>query len=535
MARRYLLAIVVIAAVVALYVAIKRPEWGSAGFWKAHFAENADEILERSAGTYDTAAALALRRSRGAAATAADHSRAATIIHRNILAQEHRAERTPAGHPTEAALEESRIRAEMYGQAREHHRQALNGLTDGALHADEAARATRRFGQGRRARAGRAPRPAHGGAAPPTGVAPAAPEPEEPGGAQIIEAALHFAFAGLGTLLENDPVVAVHFAEVAGGDPAGIVLIPDVDLVGAAENRRTATLESRRAAAAEAAQGGGRGLQAAAFLDLSQRSTSDAQNSHDVSVNAAKKATVERLRREQPALANLETLEQIAEALRAGGGVYSKDPATGAPRPALTEKALKVVRRAANGERSAAAGATDEEVLRRVWRRGSAPANFANREALRQAFFDALVDCWEPAIGGERIQCVDGRIGRLVGSLVLLDADPLSSEVHRLEHHKNAVFVAVQERIRAAAEAAAVSANPAQRAVGRAWRATTKSEMDAEGALDPAAEAAFIEQTREAVVRTVEDYSERANRIVPNTIPGHVLEGLKREASAAVY
>lgn len=487
------------AAILALvllvaYVAICRPAWGNVDFWRAHLFEDADQIYARSAGGWDAAAALALRRSQGAArggSSVADHFRAATIIHRNIVSQEHPTPVGADGAPTAAAREASRLRGEMFDQARAHYAAALDGLAAEPQAAAEDAAA--------------------GGAA-----------AAAPGAEAVIEAAIEFAVGGLEALFHNDPL----FAAIAGGE---LLLVPDEALLAAAESRREETVRARQAQAAEATRGQGGARRAEAFLGLSVQHTSDAQNSHDVAVNAAKRALVAQLRREQPPLEELPTLGQVAEALRAEADDLSRDPATGRPRPAQAERALAVVARAEAGDWSQAAEAGDGEVLRRVWARAGHPSNAPKAAALRQAIFDALVDSWEKGLQGDAIQCVDGRISRLLGALTLLDFDEATWGLKRLEQHRNEVFAAAQGAIRAAAEEAVQGHDPELRRVGRAFLASSPEELAAAGTADPAAEASFAASARARIEAVVDAHA------AAHPLPPHVAEGLKKEATASLY
>lgn len=522
-------AVILVLVLVIAYAAKNQPGWAHLDYWKAHFVEGPDQIYDRSAGGYDEAAALALRRSEDAPAPSpADHHRAATIIHRNIISQEHRPRVGGDGAPPADDRELSRLRQEMFGRAREHYMAALTGLTDAAVARDEADRAIRRFGL---------PTYADPEDAPPRGEIPG-----RPGAEFIIDAALEFAFGGLETLLNNDPLLAVLFAEEWGPGAAGpqgveLVIVPDGELAGFAQNRREASIQTRRAAAAEVAetQGGGPGVRADAFLDLSLRNTSDSQNSHDPSVNAAKKAIVARLRAEQGAEGRLPTLDQIVEEIRAGSDAFSRDPRTGQPRPALTEKAVAVVRRAHNGERSSSASASDEEVLRRVWARADDSRNADRRDKMRQASYDALVDSWGRGIGGDQIQCVDGRIGRMLGSLSWIDCDENNWEMRRLEQHKNEIFEKVAGVIKAsAAEAASQDGDAALKRVGLSYLATTQAELAQIGTVDPAKEKDWIAATRERIGRMIDDHCASLDRAAPGTVPKHAIQGIKKEACSAL-
>lgn len=535
--------VVLLLLLVVVYSARPQPGWAHLDYWKAHFVESPDQIYARSAGGYDDAADLALRRTEGARAPApADHHRAATIIHRNIVAQEHRPRAGgPDGAPPPDARELARLRHGMFGRARDHHTAALAGLTDAAIARDEADRAVRRYGL-----AGGEEGEDEGPEAPPRGEVPG-----RPGAVFIIDAALEFAYGGGEVLAANDPVIlAAILAEAqgvgewgglevraAGGEP-GFYVVGGGLLAAAARGRREASVLTRLAAAEEvaAAAGGGPGTRVAAFLDLSTRHTSDPQNSHDSSVNAAKRATVARLREDQGACDRLPTLGQIAAEINAGGAAFSRDPRTGAARPALVEKAVAVVERARDGDRSSSAAASDEEVLRRVWARADDGRNAEKRSQLRQAAFDALVDCWERGIGVDQIQCVDGRIGRMLGALVWLDHDEANWQLRRLEQHKNEIFEEAARVIRAAAEeAAGQTADAGLRAAGLAYLASTPAELARAGVVDAAAERAWVEDTRARVALAVDARIAALERAAPGTVPAHAAEGIKKEALAALW
>lgn len=490
-------AVVIVLVLIIVYVAAKQPDWGHLDYWKTHYVEDPDKIYARSAGVFDGAAELALARSEARAQpTIADHLRAATIIHRNILSNE---DRDPANHAT---------RRNMYGRARNHYLGALTGLTDMTIAQDEAARTVRRFGLDGGGEDG----------APPRGEIEG-----RPGAEYVIDAALDFAFGG-GDLVFGDGIFD------AGEPPQ-----PDVLIATTALGRRGAAIEARQAAAAEVAENKGPGVQAAAFLELSQRHTSDSQNSHDPSVNAAKRAIVERLRADQGDQARLPTLDQIAEEIRQESASLSRDPRTGLERPVLTGKAVSVVKRAAGGERSLSTNASDREVLQRVWARADDPRNSEARGLIRQAVFDALVDSVEWGIGDSAMKCVDGRISRVLGALSLLDCDEENWNMARLEEHKNEIFVETNRLIKAAAtDAAEQEEDSALRNVGRFYLASTPGELSKIGDIDEARENEWLDATREKIGRSLDEFIGELNRKTPGTIPSHSVQSIKAEALAAL-
>ena len=528
---------IILAILIVLFICLmsytagagKQPGWAHLDYWKAHYVEDPDQIYERSAGGFDEAAALALRRSEEHPnPSAEDHLRAATIIHRNIISQENRT--------TNRDL--SRLRLDMFGRARGHYMAALAGLTDHTIARGVADQAVHRY------------------------RLPAGNQGENLGrlGAEhIIDAALEFAYGGLEALLNNDPFLAVLFTEEWGVAPFGVGLggniepipdvgmfglgrpfefIPDVAMADFAADRRNQTIQTRQAAAAEVAgmaSGGSRGVQAAAFLDLSQRHTSDSQNSHDSSINASKRVIIERLRADQGHSDRLPSLDQIIEEIRSESDDFSRDPRTGYPRPALTDKAIAVVQRAKNGEHSTSARASDAETLRRVWARANDSNNADNSHKMRQAAYDALVDSWGTGFGGEIIQCVDGRISRMLGSLSWLDHDERNWDMRRLEQHKNDIYSLAAEVIRSAeVEAAEQNGNPELQKVGKAYLATTAAELSQIGPLNDTTEKAWISATRERVARAIDAHIAELNERAPGVIPGHAINGIKMEALAAL-
>ena len=298
---------------------------------------------------------------------------------------------------------------------------------------------------------------------------------------------------------------------------------------GETEDSRRQALQARQAAAAELSDGA-RGARAEVFLDLSQQNTSDMQNSHDSAVNAAKRAIIDRLRIDQGSI-QLPSLTQIAEEFRRGE--YSRDPRAGQARPALTEKAIAVVQRASTGEFSTSARASDEEVLCRVWTRAADPRNAKNSDLLRQAFFDALVDCWGREGEGEAIQCVDGRISRVLGSLTLLDWDERNWEMRRLEQYKNDIYALAGEVIRAAAvEAAEQTADPILQEIGRAYLATSYDQLLVDSA--GVKEQEWIAGTKKRMAQAIDAHIVEINSRVPGAIPQRAIAEIKSEALSAL-
>jgi hypothetical protein len=273
-----------------------------------------------------------------------------------------------------------------------------------------------------------------------------------------------------------------------------------------------------------------------AFRDLSVQHTNDQENSHDVAVNAALRAITARLWAEQRK-ARPTPVPEIAAYIKEHGDELSRDPRTGRARPLLVSRdALPALERIGEGTSIAFLDmSTDAEVAGLVWDRSDHPENSAAKPAMRQAVFDALVDCWKPGMGGvPALVCTHGRASRLLGSLCLLDHDRRNWEVVKLEQIRNDVFARACEEIQKGAAVHAESLDPDMRAAALQYMAATPEAYEAAGT--PSAEAA-AELRAMLLVRVqtaaVEEVS-AINLRVPGSFPPRALESLKKELEFAL-
>jgi hypothetical protein len=188
---------------------------------------------------------------------------------------------------------------------------------------------------------------------------------------------------------------------------------------------------------------------------------------------------------------------------------------------------------------SSAVQATDVEALNLVWGRADDPRNAGRRLLMRQAVFDALVDCWERggAADDPIMVCVDGRISRFLGSLAHLDHDERNWDIHRAVHYENELYGRVSNLIRlAAVEAAESDGAPLLQKVGRSYLAATPSELQqvVEGGLDSETELEWLTSTRARVDREVDEYVAEVNGRIPGAIPPRNAAVLKKNALAAL-
>lgn len=460
-------------------------------------------IYSRTAGGFDGPARAALEEiERQPRPSAAEHALAAAIITNNVLAQAGTgtaaAGRNRPGVRGQTAADATRARgvAQLFERARAHHMAALQELDPRRAAAEAAQRR-------------------------------AARQENEQGAEGIIDQALHFAFGGALALQLVDPLAAMQLL----GPGENIVWL-DVPLARGALTRREDVIEERQQAAANTTPAPG--ARAEQYITLATEHTNDGQNVHDSSVNAYLRKILTNLRRDQERGESgpLPSLDAVLAGIVENGMVFSADP-RGAPRPELVAQALEVVDAARRGELNAAIGATDEEVLRRVWARADAPRNAENREKLRQAVFDALVDSWKPG-NPPAVQCVNGRTARVLGALSLLDWDKENWDVKRLEQLKNEVFGLTRALIDAKAAEAAASPEPGLRAVGRAFLAKTAQELAQAGPVSPEIEAAFKDQLRAAIEKMVDEFALERNRAAPGAIPDYMVQPIKIEAMSAI-
>ncbi len=460
-------------------------------------------LYSRTAGGFDAPARAALEEiERQPRPSAGEHALAAAIITNNVLANAavpSQADR-PGAPLAPRDIARARAVAQLFERARAHHLAALQELN---------------------------PRQAVGRAAADAAQRRAAQENEQ-GVEAIIDQALNFAFGGAFALQATHPLAA----QLLG--PGENIVWLDVPLVRTALTRRDDVIEERQQAAANTSPAPG--ARAEQYIALATEHTNDGQNVHDSSVNAYLRKILANLRGNRgDGGGPLPSLDTVWAEIVENGLVFSADP-RGSPRPELVEQALEVVDAARRGETNVAIGATDEEVLRRVWARADDPRNAENREKLRQAVFDALVDSWKhpPGPMGSGVQCVNGRTARVLGALSLLDWDKENWDVKRLEQLKNDVFAMTRALIDAKAAEAAASSEPGLRAVGRAFLAKTPQELVQAGPASPEDEAAFKEQLRVAIEKMVDDFAQERNRATPGAIPDYMVQPIKIEAMSAV-
>lgn len=488
--------LVVVVIVIAIY-ASRNPGMFQKSYWLANYVESPWAVYARSSGTFDDAARLALDRATGRATpTPGDHALAATIISRSILDQDHRVEFDAAGAPTQATIDGIQRRRELINTARNHYMAALQGLRRGVRRELATTRFTNVVGD------------------------------RTPGATYIVDRADEFAhtIADMGQAAILGGILRFINAD---GELETVVDL-DIQLATAADATRKQTIEERQAAAKTAAGPGPKQQVVNEYVRLATANTDDPQNAHDTGVLACLHAIVERLRSDQKDM-ELPTMDAIQTSITENGAKLSGG------RPKNLADVMSVIERTKAGERVLKIGASDEECLRRVWLRASDHRNAGRKQAIEQAVFDALLDCWEEGIQGPHIVCVNGRTSRILAALVTLDWDENNWTVKKLEQFKNDIFDRSHGVILGVARAEANSGDDAMRCAARSYLATTVAESTAAGEPSSEAAAALAAKMRLAIEQMVDSYvAELKKGGLGSAIPEHMIEAVKTEARAAV-
>jgi hypothetical protein len=325
---------------------------------------------------------------------------------------------------------------------------------------------------------------------------------------------------------EIDPLFMIdHIGDFIERNTPGIMVYPGGgELVqfyqAAAPAIRQETVEQRLAAAEQDADN--RLDVVDNFLDRSRVIVDDTQNSHDSAVNVSLRKTLTRLRQTTDAR---ETAQCIREARR---HINEADIDIGKRTRAL--KALDVL---ALGAQNDTIGATDTEVFNLIWCRCDAAENAKNEKLMKDALVDSLADFYEqrrdpegrPMRDGdgrvvyqENAVCVNGRCGRMLESIVLLDHDDEIGGAQTLQQHKSDVMEQVKSILHKEIEIAKSSDDKDLRDVARSYE-----ELDV--TVKPEAEAKFKDSVKQEIDALIDGKKE---------VLGSHAETIRQEAYVAV-
>lgn len=85
---------------------------------------------------------------------------------------------------------------------------------------------------------------------------------------------------------------------------------------------------------------------------------------------------------------------------------------------------------------------TEDQVLLETWKRTESPENVNVKDTLQNAVVDALVHCYETNYGDAKSVCINGRCGRIIDSLTVLDNNKdISQPIKTVDILKSEIFM----------------------------------------------------------------------------------------------
>lgn len=200
------------------------------------------------------------------------------------------------------------------------------------------------------------------------------------------------------------------------------------------------------------------------YLEKSREWKSDPQNVHDSSVNSGLRDTIARIKRTCPATRtpqhSLDEAEKFMQTYLRG------EKLTGA------KTVLDVIRSAGY---NTSLNESEANVFMYVWERAALPENEKNSKLIKEAVADALADSIDAH--GHPV-CMNGRCGRLIEALTLLDYDKETSAVLTTEMIRNNVFDEVRKMFDTEIEHAKTSEDPTMRQVGKYYAGESDDPVD---------------------------------------------------------
>lgn len=287
--------------------------------------------------------------------------------------------------------------------------------------------------------------------------------------------------------------------------------LPGVAALGAALNDTPALREEIIARRQEAAIAAAETPAQAAeqYLDAAVTYTDDRQNVHDTAVNNDMRRVYDRIRdgADRMGLSPRSAIKQFKQYVKS---TYAKDPF----KAHKANDALSVLDVVSRGNLFVKLNDNEDSIFANVWARCHNPVNRGAEDDMKMALADGLADAWD---GGHEV-CINGRVGRIIGSLATLDADDSVTNLKTAEMYKNQIFGEVHRVIQSEVD----RMKDDQSDIGMAARSYEDPKIEA-----PAeAEEQFKGQLRSAIDSHIETYRDK--------LEPTVLEKIKTEAKAAV-
>lgn len=231
------------------------------------------------------------------------------------------------------------------------------------------------------------------------------------------------------------------------------------------------------------------------YFDTAQIYTNDTQNVHDSKVNSDLTETLTKLKK--TAAQDIDPAECINEIRNYLHGEYARDPNNNHK----VANAERILNKMVRGGVVSPFNEREDHILAYTWERCKHPNNQKNTKLMRDAVINSLADAVE---NGNEV-CPNGRVGRVLGSLVTLDYDervangPLTAEAYR-----NQIFQETKEIINRELERAKSSTDPDLKAVAEAYEGEDVN-------IKPDIEAKFKEDIKYEIDRNVDKYSNKLN------------------------
>jgi len=270
---------------------------------------------------------------------------------------------------------------------------------------------------------------------------------------------------------------------------------------------READREERRERTAAAAETRAEAI--TEYMAQTQTHTSDAQNVHDSKVNKDLRASLLAI---EPSLRRDKTLPDVINEMTEF--LFESD--LNNDQRELVIKSLDII---AKDNYIGTLQCTEGHVFKTVWDRTEAPENAVNSKLMKEALATALVEFWENGADHDAV-CINGRCGRMLASLVLLDYDDSAGAVQTKEMIKNEVIKDATDIINDSIDEACVSQIEVRRKVGQSYK-------DPKIECDDVEEEKFIEEMKQKINNMMEHkYRNRLNVRDFNNIRDDIYAGL---------
>lgn len=211
---------------------------------------------------------------------------------------------------------------------------------------------------------------------------------------------------------------------------------------------------------------------------------SDPQNVHDSKVNSSLRDTLVKLKKTYKA-----NIDCVADAKQ-----FIKGRADEA-------KCLQTLQQIEKNAPIMTYADTELNIFSYVWERCYLRDNIAASHDMKTAIADALSDCVE----GDHLVCINGRCGRLLASLVLLDHDPSISVAMTFDALKNQIYGETKDIIDAELAKYEKGSDETKRTFAKIYKEG--------GECDPEVEKVFISDVKKLIDANLKEYNDKLTAI----------------------